>query len=502
MAATDQTYRNQRALDVVFGVSCVLMLLSILWMFVQDFNREFKTVQRQFRDVEEALNEHMMLAKLPSKEDVAEKRKAIADARAELEAAKKKVQPVERDLMARHDIQDNKYREIKADYDSKMSLYNIAIEHYGKAADPAARERLDREVKERFAELEKLQKELSDAQDALDKTDLEIKAKVRKELEPAEQALAKAEDDLKKQTAAFDRFAKATIKTGWKFGDTFRALPILDAFESPTKIKQVWLPDLTIEYGSFKEVPRFDRCVSCHLGIDRANYDPKTLRDLWAPEAHAELVAKLKDAEKILRERQKEGENLGFDVNDLPSERRTSIWLPAGILFLTFVMMGVLLGMAEHSVRLGMGLTAVGFVAAIATEVGIAQLAPREPAVKEVKLTPGQVTQYAAHPRLDLFVDANSPHPLEKFGCTACHAGQGSATDFQQADHTPATTRQEEAWKKEYNWHADHFWDFPMLSSRFVESSCTKCHHEMTDLIRHGSKDEAPKLLRGWNLVR
>jgi mono/diheme cytochrome c family protein len=41
-----------------------------------------------------------------------------------------------------------------------------------------------------------------------------------------------------------------------------------------------------------------------------------------------------------------------------------------------------------------------------------------------------------------------------------------------------------------------------MLSSRFVESSCIKCHHEVTDLIRHGSKEEAPKLLRGYNLVR
>ena len=41
-----------------------------------------------------------------------------------------------------------------------------------------------------------------------------------------------------------------------------------------------------------------------------------------------------------------------------------------------------------------------------------------------------------------------------------------------------------------------------MLPSRFVESSCLKCHHEVTDLVREGSKEEAPKLLRGFNLVR
>src|SRR5947209_14339508 len=30
--------------------------------------------------------------------------------------------------------------------------------------------------------------------------------------------------------------------------------------------------------------------------------------------------------------------------------------------------------------------------------------------LRDVKLTPGQITQYAAHPRLDLFVDGNSAH--------------------------------------------------------------------------------------------
>src|SRR5262249_50405941 len=123
-------------------------------------------------------------------------------------------------------------------------------------------------------------------------------------------------------------------------------------------------------------------------------------------------------------------------------------------------------------------------------------------AVKTVKLTPGQVTQFAHHPRLDLFVDANSPHPMEKFGCTICHAGQGSATDFQLAAHTPADMKQKEEWTKEYHWHSDHFWDYPMLSKRFTEASCLKCHHQVTDLVRHGSKEEAPKLLRGYNLVR
>ena len=39
MAATDQHYRKQRVLDVVFAVSSILMLLSLFWMFWQDYAR-------------------------------------------------------------------------------------------------------------------------------------------------------------------------------------------------------------------------------------------------------------------------------------------------------------------------------------------------------------------------------------------------------------------------------------------------------------------------------
>ena len=36
MAASDQTYRSQRSLDVVFGATCLLMLVSIIGMFIHD----------------------------------------------------------------------------------------------------------------------------------------------------------------------------------------------------------------------------------------------------------------------------------------------------------------------------------------------------------------------------------------------------------------------------------------------------------------------------------
>src|SRR4029077_1607698 len=41
-----------------------------------------------------------------------------------------------------------------------------------------------------------------------------------------------------------------------------------------------------------------------------------------------------------------------------------------------------------------------------------------------------------AHPRLDLYVDVDSPHSFEAVGCTSCHDGSGQETDFVLAAHS------------------------------------------------------------------
>src|SRR5215218_3942594 len=80
MAASDQHYRNQKTLDVVFAISCVVMLLTIMWMFAQDYFKEFKAEQRVFRDVETAVAERELadqfLLMVARDVDDAEKEKA------------------------------------------------------------------------------------------------------------------------------------------------------------------------------------------------------------------------------------------------------------------------------------------------------------------------------------------------------------------------------------------------------------------------------------------
>jgi mono/diheme cytochrome c family protein len=439
MAATDQTYRSQKALDIVFALSCLLMLASIIWMFAQDYYREYKTEQRQFRDVESALAQRIALNKLPA---ASEFNKATAEVKKERGVRRKNQARIEeldqkaRELLPTKERSEQRVQSVKADLDSRRSFYDLAVEEHG--AKSAAARRYKKEV---FALEEQLVKQQADTDAIID----QIKA-YQQQKDGLEKPLVDAETRLKKVNEAFDQQIRIAHQKQWGASDTFRSLPIIDAFASPTKIQQFTLNDLPIDYN-FKYVTRFDRCTSCHKGIDRPAFSREEVAALVdVPE---ELESRLRRAKEMLVARR----NALRDTDEADK-------LPD------------------------------------ADELDISKLSPDY-------LTPARITEFAAHPRIDLFASPTSKHPAEKFGCTICHSGQGSGTSFMFASHTPNNAHDERRWREAHDWAPNHDWEFPMLPNRFVESSCLKCHHQVTDLISSdGNHSEAPKLLRGYNLIK
>src|SRR5436305_427650 len=55
MAASDAFYRDQKMLHRVFAATSVAMLVTVVWMFADDFRRPYKQDQRTFRTVEEEI---------------------------------------------------------------------------------------------------------------------------------------------------------------------------------------------------------------------------------------------------------------------------------------------------------------------------------------------------------------------------------------------------------------------------------------------------------------
>src|SRR5262245_19326054 len=218
MAATDKPYRNQTVLDIIFGASCGLLLLTTLWMFWQDFDRDFKNVQRTFRDVEATLAERDMVDRLPDPDAVTERRLALRDARRRLEKVRASVASTERDLIAQREKADDTYRTIKADYDAQTSYYNIPVDDASKATHPARARSFQREAEDIKKELADLEKRLAVAKKRLDGIDEQLKTDVRSKVEEAEREYAQADDQMKKVAGTFDRFGKLAAQKDWGFG--------------------------------------------------------------------------------------------------------------------------------------------------------------------------------------------------------------------------------------------------------------------------------------------
>jgi len=83
---------------------------------------------------------------------------------------------------------------------------------------------------------------------------------------------------------------------------------------------------------------------------------------------------------------------------------------------------------------------------------------------------------FTTHPNLSAYLGSDSPHPMQKVGCTVCHQGKGGSTSFVDAVHYPRNEQQREEWEKKYGWEEPHEWDYPMLPANLTEASCVQCH--------------------------
>jgi len=401
MPASEEPYYRQATMHLVFAISSVAMLLSTVWMVMADHMRPWKEVQRGFQEIE---RDKLKVAEREKLEEQKQKSQARIDeidaeikakeASAEERAGQIRAIDAElRKLGGAFERLDIERRFKKTELDSKRSLYDGMID---RGEESQARTYLTTVVAETERELDSLSKKLEAAKSAQ-----QAKAD---EKEALLGNVDKRIEEKERLTREVDR-AKRLIeqKDAQYFGllAWFRSLPLMDFAAPPAKIQQISLPDLMINYN-FKEVPRYDRCTTCHQGIDRPGYDK---------DAHGEPMARA---------------------------YRSHPFLTSG-----------------------------------ATTVD-----PRG------KVVPA-----------GLYLDANGPHPINSFGCTICHGGQGSGTDFTYASHTPDSLEEAKRWEEGYHWQNFHFWDFPMPPKRFIESGCLKCHQQITDI------PQAAKLQAGYQRI-
>ncbi len=367
--AVDKPDRNYdvRNLNKVFAIGSIVLTITVLLMVIDDYVRPWKDFQRRFqrdeaRKVEREIREaERAMASADAKRLQEELRKEEAElkkGRDEYERVRKELDKIN----AEHYGRDLEFRFSKATYDSVKYKTEIEIEELRQKNRPD-------EANAKRAELDAVKKKMDDAKVALDAvTARQDQAKA--ELDRLAGHVEETRSKIEKMAAARDRLQKRleTIKPGFVTG--LLNAPMLDFMAPTLKIEQVVLPKLRHDIN-FMEIPRVDRCMTCHTVIDKPGYEKG------------------------------------------PQPFRT-------------------------------------------------------------------------HPNLKLYVEAQSKHPLESFGCTACHGGRDRGTSFVNAAHTAENEKQKKEWEEKYGWQPMHFWETPMRSRSHFYAGCYQCHSRQVEIPQAG----------------
>ncbi|HEY2826404.1 MAG TPA: c-type cytochrome, partial [Pirellulales bacterium] len=551
MPATESTWRNLKSMHVVFGVASVLMLFTTVWMLAADHSRSWKNYQRQFRDIEtwtadarvneqdtaeftETANQLQQqledvqgaalsdqgrqlfakfFAEAKTKTDAQDTAQAAADSQAadfmaaDMDKLAGYTDPKERrdlrmdlynrmnDLISRVKFREDnltgqlKFR--KAVLDKAMANFSLAVGE-GAAADQTAQ--LQLEVDRAKADVEGL-------------TAIQQKEQThRKELEAIFRSITSdqdvAEKNLKEHQHKLEQLKKAFVQRKANPGKQVLEMPILDAFNSPLKVDQIWLPDLTLN-NNFKEVARFDHCTTCHQAIEKTAAGSATLPGY---EKSHDFTVSLETPKEVPQpQKDSKGDEVpvnleqvyGFSLADRGMVNASDVTIGSVLPKTPAAVAGLAAGDVLVKIRDAKVVDIDRALVDLLRNVSWGQ--PIELTIRR-----GVPQPFSSHPRLDLFVGGTSPHPRNVFGCTICHQGQGSATSFEFASHTPNSPQQGHEWAHDYGWFDNHHWIFPMYPKALAEASCLKCHHEVVDLEPSAKYPDppAPTLVKGYELVR
>jgi len=254
-------------LNVVFAAASLFAFLSIIWMVWDDYNRDWKNVQRHFVQLDTQVTETQLqqaqkninkskLAQLQAQEKAAQANVAKNQAKVDDLQAKKK-EAANKVLTATLN-----YNKAKAIYDQDRYDFETT-----RQADPTSSA-----TKSKQKQAEDEAKDLADLNHLMEQAKAEAAA-IDEQLGQYTGEVAtiqKQIDDMNTEQGRLqkrlDTIAPSAVK------EYFRDAPLLDFMAPTIKVQQIVLPNV-VDDVNFIHVPKMDRCQTCHLAIDRKGYE-------------------------------------------------------------------------------------------------------------------------------------------------------------------------------------------------------------------------------------
>lgn len=344
---------DMNKLNKVFAFLSVAFLVTVIWVFLDDYLRPWKGYQIEAMQIRrdklteaiDEFNRNLDPEQLEQfNKNMEEARLVVASRTEEIEKVEQELARIKRDLKSQTLTNGTLSAQV-----AQLSF------HYGIAA--TKRKRTAPKLYEELSATKAAFAASADRMIFLQNQE----AEARKTMRNLTAELTQADKQLNELIMSRELMIQAKNKTNFDPIFAIRNAPFLDFLDPTIAVQQVVLEDVTDD-RYFQHVPKVDRCITCHTFIDQDGYE------------------------------------------DLPNPHKT-------------------------------------------------------------------------HPKLDLMVGANSPHPMKSYGCTTCHGGEGHRVhDFNSAAHTPQNETQKTEWIAKYDWHEPKYILQPMVPLQYSEASCVKCH--------------------------
>ena len=228
---------------------------------IEDYDRPWKVYQRQAQKIATAVGENRlkMAERNINKSKLSGLEESLAKVEKEEAVVLAEIDGKIKDLTDDYYKKNSKYQNLKGDLAADLFKLEKSIEHESKDS---------RKLKAAYDEKTKRVAELAVIADEADKK-LNLAKEMRADILSKSKDIVDRKEKLLKEVSLL---RKTISDSELSLGNIIRNAPMID-FVAPTiKINQIILPHLKDDYF-FNKVPRVDRCMSCHVSIDKAGFE-------------------------------------------------------------------------------------------------------------------------------------------------------------------------------------------------------------------------------------
>ena len=271
MINQQERYYNILKLNKWFAISSILFTLIWLLVFSNDFNRPWKKYQIEFRELEiEKTRADIEIANinLDENEDYAilkvqfeEALTKVKSRQDEIESIQNKIQNLEAELYAKNQI----FQFAKADLDVAKYDFEQAEHGHGDLAST----KKEYEKLSQLTSSSKLEAEIVTSKIEIANNELKF---IRQSLKTANDAISAIVRDKNLLERKLTKIDPEAMSFSNKLANIIRDVPVLDFIDPYYEVKQVVVNDLD-EDLVFMGMPKVDRCMTCHMGIDKKGFE-------------------------------------------------------------------------------------------------------------------------------------------------------------------------------------------------------------------------------------